>query len=124
VIERFGAAGVPAEKISFSRETFSFNSPASPSAFVADFRDYYGPTMNAFAPRNRDGRAAGFRRSSRRSSSSRTGARPKAPRRFPRPSCGLPLPVERSRSRSRREREAEGVKVQGVAMPLVGLRPH
>jgi SAM-dependent methyltransferase len=58
VIERFGAAGVPAEKISFSRETFTFNSPASPSALVADFRDYYGPTMNAFAAAEQSGRAA------------------------------------------------------------------
>jgi ubiquinone/menaquinone biosynthesis C-methylase UbiE len=58
VIERFGAARVPAEKISFSRETFTFNSPASPSAFVADFRDFYGPTMNAFAAAEQNGRGA------------------------------------------------------------------
>jgi SAM-dependent methyltransferase len=49
VIERFVAAGVPAEKISFSRDTYTFRSPGEPSAFVADFRNYYGPTMNAFA---------------------------------------------------------------------------
>ena len=47
VIERFAAAGVPAEKISFSRDTYTFRSQGSPSAFVADFRNYYGPTMNA-----------------------------------------------------------------------------
>ncbi len=32
VIERFGTAGVPPEKISFSKETFTFNSPRAPSA--------------------------------------------------------------------------------------------
>ena len=58
VIERFGAAGVPAEKVSFSRETYTFNSLASPSALVADFRNYYGPTMNAFAAAEQNGRAA------------------------------------------------------------------
>jgi SAM-dependent methyltransferase len=58
VIERFAAAGIPAEKISFSRETFTFRSPAPPSAFVADFRDYYGPTMNAFAAAEQNGKAA------------------------------------------------------------------
>ena len=58
VIERFGAAGVPKEKISFSRETFTFRSPQSPTAFVADFRNYYGPTMNAFAAAEQNGKAA------------------------------------------------------------------
>src|SRR5205809_710262 len=58
VIERFAAAGVPAEKISFSRDTYTFRSPGSPSAFVTDFRNYYGPTMNAFAVAEQSGRAA------------------------------------------------------------------
>jgi SAM-dependent methyltransferase len=58
VIERFGAAGVPAQKISFSKQTYTFRSPASPSTFVADFRNYYGPTMNAFAAAEQNGRAA------------------------------------------------------------------
>jgi SAM-dependent methyltransferase len=58
VIERFAAAGIPAEKISFVRDTYTFRSPGSPSAFVADFRDYYGPTMNAFAAAEHDGKAA------------------------------------------------------------------
>ena len=44
VIERFTAAGVPAEKVSFSRETYTFDSPRRPAAYVADFRTYYGPT--------------------------------------------------------------------------------
>jgi ubiquinone/menaquinone biosynthesis C-methylase UbiE len=58
VIERFAAAGVPAEEISFSRDTFTFRSPGSPSAFLATFRDYYGPTMNAFAAAEQSGKAA------------------------------------------------------------------
>src|SRR6187397_744026 len=44
VIERFGAAGIPKEKVSFVRDTFVFNSPDSPAAFVDSFRRYYGPT--------------------------------------------------------------------------------
>jgi SAM-dependent methyltransferase len=48
VIERFAAAGVPADKISFDRDTFIFNYSGTPSAFVNEFRKYYGPTMNAF----------------------------------------------------------------------------
>jgi SAM-dependent methyltransferase len=58
VIERFAVAGVPAEKISFVKDTYTFRSPGSPSAFVADFRNYYGPTMNAFAAAEQNGRAA------------------------------------------------------------------
>jgi len=58
VIERFAAAGVPAEKISFFRDTYTFRPPGSPSAFVADFRNYYGPTMNAFAAAEQSGKAA------------------------------------------------------------------
>src|SRR5438477_5796475 len=58
VIERFGAAGVPAEKISFARDMFTFNFPGAPSAFVDEFRKYYGPTMNAFEAAEKNGRAA------------------------------------------------------------------
>jgi ubiquinone/menaquinone biosynthesis C-methylase UbiE len=58
VIERFGAAGVTAEKISFSKDTYTFRSQGSPSALVADFRNYYGPTMIAFAAAEQNGKAA------------------------------------------------------------------
>lgn len=58
VIERFAAAGVPREKISFSRDTYTFKFPGAPSAFVADFKSYYGPTMNAFAAAEQNGKAA------------------------------------------------------------------
>jgi SAM-dependent methyltransferase len=58
VTERFVAAGVPAESISFERDTYTFNSEASPTELVADFRTYYGPTMNAFEAASKDGREA------------------------------------------------------------------
>src|SRR3954470_12119609 len=48
VIERFAGAGVPKEKISFERDTYTFNYPGAPSELVGLFRTYYGPTMNAF----------------------------------------------------------------------------
>ncbi len=58
VIERFVAAGVPEEKISFERDTYTFNFPAAPSELVDVFRAYYGPTMNAFEAAAADGREA------------------------------------------------------------------
>jgi ubiquinone/menaquinone biosynthesis C-methylase UbiE len=57
VIERFAAAGVPKQNISFARDTFTFNSPGTPSAYVDEFRKYYGPTMNAFEAAEKNGRA-------------------------------------------------------------------
>jgi SAM-dependent methyltransferase len=58
VIERFGEAGVPADQISCERDTYTFNYPGSPAELVADFRDYYGPTMNAFAAAKENGKEA------------------------------------------------------------------
>ncbi|PYL64883.1 MAG: methyltransferase type 11 [Verrucomicrobia bacterium] len=57
VIERFGAAGVPAKNISFARDTFTFNFPGTPAGLVDEFRKYYGPTMNAFEAAEKKGRA-------------------------------------------------------------------
>ena len=57
VIERFTAAGVPKEKISFARDTFRFNFPSAPSTLVEAFKKYYGPTMNAFDAAEKNGRA-------------------------------------------------------------------
>jgi SAM-dependent methyltransferase len=58
VLERFGAAGIPAENISCERTLFVFESTRTPSEYLADFRDYYGPTMNAYAAAAADGREA------------------------------------------------------------------
>ncbi|HEY4283705.1 MAG TPA: methyltransferase domain-containing protein [Chthoniobacterales bacterium] len=58
VIERFTAAGVAADKISFERDTFTFNYAGLPAAFVNEFRQFYGPTMNAFEAAEKNGKAA------------------------------------------------------------------
>jgi SAM-dependent methyltransferase len=62
VTERFVAAGVPGEKISFARDTFTFKFPGTPAEFVGRFRNYYGPTMNAFEAADKSGRAAELQR--------------------------------------------------------------
>jgi SAM-dependent methyltransferase len=62
VIERFGAAGIPKEKISFVRDTFTFNFPGTPSEYVDEFRNYYGPTMNAFEAADKTARQPSYRR--------------------------------------------------------------
>lgn len=58
VIERFVNAGIPKENISFSKETFTFNASYSPSEFLSTFKNYYGPTMNAFEAAEKNGKAA------------------------------------------------------------------
>jgi ubiquinone/menaquinone biosynthesis C-methylase UbiE len=57
VVERFAGAGIPKEKISFVRDTYTFNFSGTPSEFVDAFRTYYGPTMNAFEAAEKTGRA-------------------------------------------------------------------
>ena len=57
VIERFGKAGIPKERISFVKDTFTFNAPYSPSEFFNTFKNYYGPTMNAFEAAEKNGKA-------------------------------------------------------------------
>jgi SAM-dependent methyltransferase len=56
VSERFGAAGIAPEQISFERASWFFRNSDSPSDLLATFREYYGPTMNAFAAAAKDGR--------------------------------------------------------------------
>jgi SAM-dependent methyltransferase len=58
VIERFTAAGVPKGRISCMRDTYTFRYPAAPAELLAEFRSYYGPTMNAFDAAEKAGRAA------------------------------------------------------------------
>ena len=62
VTERFAAAGVPAERISFERDTFTFNLRGTPALLVGRFKSYYGPTMNAFEAANNSGRVADLQR--------------------------------------------------------------
>jgi SAM-dependent methyltransferase len=58
VIERFAAAGVAQDRISFLRDTYTFVHHGTPAELVAIFRDYYGPTMNAFEAAKKNGREA------------------------------------------------------------------
>ena len=62
VVERFGAAGIPAERIAFQRDTYTFNFAGEPTALVNDFIDYYGPTMNAYESATKQGRADDLRK--------------------------------------------------------------
>ena len=56
VTKRFTDAGVPKGNITFSRETFNFIAEYSPSEFLRHFRNYYGPTMNAFEAAEKNGK--------------------------------------------------------------------
>lgn len=57
VIERFSGAGIPKENVSFARDTFTFEYPFPPSKLVETFRNFYGPTMNAFDAAEKNGKA-------------------------------------------------------------------
>ena len=56
VVERFTAAGVPERNIACEPDTFVFEAPVSPTEYLTWFRDYYGPTMNAFDAARSNGR--------------------------------------------------------------------
>ena len=56
VLERFDTADIPADRISFQRDTYTFVFPGDPTQLLAEFRNYYGPTMNAFQAAAADGR--------------------------------------------------------------------
>lgn len=58
VIERFGAPGIPEANISCVPSNLAFEFPGTPSQLVTVFRDYYGPSMNAFEAAEKQGRAA------------------------------------------------------------------
>lgn len=58
VIDRFTKAGIPAVNVSFQKETFTFEAPYAPTEFVQKFKNFYGPTMNAFEAAEKNGKAA------------------------------------------------------------------
>lgn len=58
VIERFVNAGIPEQNISFIRDSFTFNAPYPPSELLQTFKNYYGPTMNAFEAAEKNGKVA------------------------------------------------------------------
>ncbi|MCB0327240.1 MAG: methyltransferase domain-containing protein [Bdellovibrionales bacterium] len=57
VIERFTQAGIAKENITCERETYVFHYDSTPEDYVNLFRDYYGPTMNAFEAAEEKGKA-------------------------------------------------------------------
>ena len=62
VIERFTAAGIAPENIAFDRDTFVFSTDRPPAEFLETFKNYYGPTMNAFEAAEASGKAADLER--------------------------------------------------------------
>ena len=57
VMDRFGQAGVPEERIWMVRDTYHFlSNDKSPADFVELFRRFYGPTMNAYEAAEQTGR--------------------------------------------------------------------
>lgn len=56
VLERFGAAGIPEDRISCERDTYLFTFDGTTSEYLDVFRQYYGPTMNAYAAAAESGR--------------------------------------------------------------------
>lgn len=56
VRERFESAGIPPQDIACERSTYVFRHPGPPRELFQTFRQYYGPTMNAFEAAATDGR--------------------------------------------------------------------
>jgi SAM-dependent methyltransferase len=56
VLERFASAGIPRDNIRFERATWNFRHPGRPAELLSIFRDYYGPTMNAFEAAAKNGK--------------------------------------------------------------------
>ena len=102
VIERFAGAGVPKEKISFERDTWTFNSPGRPSDLLAVFRTYYGPILKAFAALDERVRSRRSQRPGSRSAS-RAASPVQRPEREPERRCHIhsrDLPVRDGRALS------------------------
>ena len=62
IVERFGQAGIPAERIAMTPTTFWFLNQQSPERFIELFRDYYGLTMNAYDAARKNGKEADLHR--------------------------------------------------------------
>ena len=59
IIERFGQAGVPKEKVAMVKDTYYFASAEqSPTRFIELFETFYGPTMNAVEAAQKNGKQA------------------------------------------------------------------
>ena len=57
VRERFSAAGIPSDRITCTPETYVFRHAGPAQELVDTFRNYYGPTMNAFSAATENGRS-------------------------------------------------------------------
>jgi hypothetical protein len=57
VRSRFVAAGIDGDDVKFERRAWWFATADGPLSLLATFRDYYGPTMNAFAAAKANGLA-------------------------------------------------------------------
>jgi SAM-dependent methyltransferase len=62
VKERFINAGIPEGNITCEKDTFVFNADVDPATWVTMFRDYYGPTMNAFDAAEKNGKSNDLQR--------------------------------------------------------------
>ena len=58
VVERFGQAGIPKERIKCEQDTFTFVAPYPPAEYMGLFKNFYGPTMNAFEAAEKSGKSA------------------------------------------------------------------
>lgn len=62
VTERFRQAGIAKENVSFNRDTFTFHAGYAPLEFASMFKNYYGPTMNAFEAAEKNGKTSQLQR--------------------------------------------------------------
>ena len=63
ILERFEKAGVPKERVSMVRDTYTFEAAdQKPADVIALFLRFYGPTMNAFEAAEKNGKAAELER--------------------------------------------------------------
>ena len=63
IVERFGQAGMPMEKITLVTDTYYFTSPdQNPTQLIDSLRRFYGPTMNAFEAAEKSGTAEDLHR--------------------------------------------------------------
>jgi SAM-dependent methyltransferase len=62
IVERFGEAGIAADRITMTKDTFFFVIPdRTPDELIDVFCRFYGPTMNAFEAATKDGRGDDLR---------------------------------------------------------------
>ncbi|HRE40830.1 MAG TPA: class I SAM-dependent methyltransferase [Ignavibacteria bacterium] len=54
---RFMNTGISEDNIKFEKDTYTFNFNGTPEEFVNNFKNYYGPTMNAFEATEKNGKA-------------------------------------------------------------------